>query len=126
MAAALSMLHPPLAAAEQSGREDLLAAIQVYEQRVGLQEDRVTAVGEKLKATDAQIERRVARVTAYLVSVTDGAASKTKVTRAKQELFESLEKNIAFYAAERGRRFGELVRPHSPDAQAQLRRTSAG
>jgi hypothetical protein len=101
-------------------RQDLEDELQVYEQRVELQQDRVSAIVNKLKVTDSQIERRVERVTAYVAKVTDGQGAGTKVTRAKQDLYESIGKSIDFYAKERGRRFAELYRPHSTIAKEAL------
>ncbi len=105
---------------QANSRQELENTLQVYEQRLAQQQDRVDMIVQKLKATDEQIERRVERVVGYVTKVTDSQASKTKVTRAKQDLFEAIRKNIEFYANERGRRFAELYRPYSPSVKEAL------
>lgn len=109
-----------LARAQQPAGQGIEDVVQVYEQRVAQQQDRVDTVVQKLKATDEAIERRVERVAGYVTRVTDSAESKTRVTRAKQDLFDSVIKNIEFYANERGRRFAELYRPHTRTAKEAL------
>lgn len=117
---ALLLLGLPAAARAAEASPELADAIHVGEQRVAVQTDRVETLRRQLLATDEMIERRVERVTAQVAAVTDGPSSGVKVTRAKQDLFESLVGNIDRLAAERGRRLGEMLRPHSPEARATL------
>lgn len=91
-------------------RQELENTVQIMEQQVAMQQDRVDAVTEKLKATDAQIERRIDRVLGYLVTVTDSQDSGTKVTQAKADAFAGLKRQIDFYVRERDTRFAALYR----------------
>ncbi len=94
-------------------RQELQNTVAILEHQVAAQQDRVDTVTAKLKATDDQIERRVARVLGYAVTVTDSLDSGTKVLRAKQDLFDGLKCNLEFYGRERGQRFAALYRPSS-------------
>ena len=109
-----------LAPAIQASPTDWERTVQILERQVAIQQDRVQTITDKLKATDGQIERRIQRVLEYLVTVTDGGDSGTKVLRAKEDMFDTLKRNIDFYARERGMRFAALYQRTSSLGKADL------
>lgn len=101
-------------------KQDYEQAVQVLQRTVDGQKDRVQTVSEKLKATDDQIERRIARLVEYLSTITDSRESGTRVIRAKEDVLQGLKHSLDFYGRERDMRFAELARTSTRLAKEDL------
>ena len=106
-----------LARAQQA---DLQNAIRLYEKQEANLQSRVQAVNGKLKATDEQIESRIASILDALCSWTDSTDSGTKVMQAKEAAFEGLKRNLEALVRDRGARFAALYYPSTRISKEEL------
>jgi hypothetical protein len=108
------------AAHGQTPPPDLEHVIQLYEQSERDLLERVQHVTDQLKATDALVERRVARVLEMICKVNDSPDSRSKIIQAKETLFDGIKHNLEFFVRERGMRLAALYQPTTRLSKEQL------